>query len=121
MFFVDAGQHLVIGRDHEVSSSQYQWLEDLRDATKSKALWITSAFLLVLTLCAGSVIYSSHLTRQLYAELEVLTEKRDFYQSEWSQLLLEESALSAHGRVERIAKESLGMAMPDSAAVVIVK
>lgn len=121
MFFVDAGQHIVIGRESRVSTRDYVWLQDLRDTARSRALWITVGLLLSLSLCIGAVIYSSHVTRQLYVELEALTDKRDFYQSEWSQLLLEESALSAHGRVERIAKESLGMAMPESGAVVIVR
>jgi cell division protein FtsL len=121
MFFIDAGQQLFTGREQRVTTTRQVWLEELRSVVLSRALWITAAMLLMLTVCVGAVIYSSHMTRQLYAELEVLTEKRDFYQSEWSQLLLEESALSAHGRVERMAKENMGMAMPESGAVVIVR
>lgn len=123
MFFIDAGQTLVLRRAHktEASVSVIGWIQELASIAKSSATWITLSLILTLSVCVGAVVHSSHLTRQLYAELAELNEKRDFYQSEWSQLLLEESALSAHGRIEKIAKDDMGMTMPDSKAVVIVR
>jgi cell division protein FtsL len=59
--------------------------------------------------------------RQLFAELQTLTRERDALNVEWGQLLLEQGAWSEHRRVEDTARVRLGMAMPSSEQVVIVR
>ena len=70
--------------------------------------------LALLALCfvlvtALAVIGSTHKTRQLFAELQVLQREENDLQIHWRQLLVEKSALAAHARVESIARKVLDM------------
>jgi len=67
------------------------------------------------------LIYSKHQSRKLFVELQQLNYQVDILNTEWSQLQLEQSAWSGHGRIERIARSRLSMVMPDPADVVFVK
>jgi len=73
---------------------------------------ITALLLGLVLLSAIGVVYSSHLGRQLIAEHSELQETRDQLQSEWVQLMLEESAWSSPNRIEQVANERLEMVMP---------
>jgi len=59
--------------------------------------------------------------RLQFAQLQTLTRERDALNVEWGQLLLEQGAWSEHRRVEDTARARLGMAMPSSEQVVIVR
>ncbi len=78
-----------------------------------KGLVITSMLLGVLLFSAIGVVYSSHLSRQLFAEQAVLLEKNDQLQLEWAQLLLEQSAWSTPNRIESVASDELQMIAPE--------
>ncbi|MCK7543863.1 cell division protein FtsL [Marinobacter bryozoorum] len=69
---------------------------------------------------AIGVAISAHQNRELYNSLSVLQAERDAYQRQWSQLLLEQSALSAHGRIERKAVEDFEMVVPGREHIVLV-
>lgn len=73
---------------------------------------ITSVLLGLVLLSSIGVVYSSHLGRQLVAEHAEMQETRDQLQSEWVQLMLEESAWSSPNRIEQVANERLEMVMP---------
>jgi len=78
--------------------------------------------LILLNLVSGlAVVYSSFQTRQLFGELQQLDREYQQLQTEWGQLLLEESAWSAPGRVEKIAREKLGMNEPDETQTKVLK
>lgn len=81
---------------------------------------ITLVFSLVLA-SAILLIYSKHQSRKLFVELQQLKYQVDALNTEWSQLQLEQSAWSGHGRIERIARKRLSMVMPESGDVVFVK
>lgn len=81
---------------------------------------VTLLFSLVLA-SAVLLIYSKHQSRKLFVELEQLRYEVDSLNTEWSQLQLEQSAWSGHGRIERIARKQLSMVMPDPNDVVFVK
>ncbi|PAV26046.1 cell division protein FtsL [Tamilnaduibacter salinus] len=81
---------------------------------------ITAGLAICLLVSATAVVFSSHQNRVLFSELASLQEQRDAYQREWSQLLLEQSALSSHSRVERRAVDTLNMTVPDRDDVVLV-
>jgi cell division protein FtsL len=66
------------------------------------------------------VVVSAYQNRELFNTLSELQAERDGYQREWSQLLLEQSALSALGRVEQLASERFGMSVPGKEDVVLV-
>jgi cell division protein FtsL len=78
---------------------------------------------LVTLLLASSigVIYTVHLNRDLFSTLNRLQDQRDAYQRTWSQLLLEQSALSAHTRVEQAAVNKLDMKVPGRDDIRIVQ
>jgi len=79
---------------------------------------------LLFSLALGSailLIYSKHQSRKLFVELQQLKYEVDALNTEWSQLQLEQSAWSGHGRIERIARNRLSMIMPEPDSVVFVK
>lgn len=67
------------------------------------------------------VIYSKHSSRQLFAQLQSLENKRDELHVEWSQLLLEQGTWATDVRVERVAREHLNMVVPAPEAVVVLR
>lgn len=89
-------------------------------AIQQPRVMVTSALVVVLVVSALGVVVSSYQNRQLFNELAQLQEARDAFQREWSQLLLEQSALSAHGRVERLAAERFAMVVPGRQDIVLV-
>lgn len=74
----------------------------------------------VVVLSSIAVVYVSHNSRQLFGQLESLKKEAAYLQVEWGQLLLERSALTAHGRVERIAKQQLQMKEPTKDEIKVV-
>jgi cell division protein FtsL len=81
---------------------------------------ITLLFSLMLA-SALLLIYSKHQSRKLFVEVQQLRYEVDALNTEWSQLQLEQSAWSGHGRIERIARKQLSMIMPKSGDVVFVQ
>lgn len=85
-----------------------------------KGFVITGMLLIVIVLSAIGVVYSSHLSRQLFAEQAILLEKNDQLQLEWAQLLLEQSAWSSPNRIESVARDSLGMEVPETEEIQLI-
>ncbi|QFT85660.1 Cell division protein FtsL [Halomonas sp. THAF12] len=103
------------GRD---ATSSFAWPLRLRP-TLGLAL---NAVLLVACLGAAlAVIATSHHTRGQYAELQQLEREHQQLQTEWSQLLLEESAWSSPSRIERLASDRLEMRLPDIDEVEVIR
>ena len=69
---------------------------------------ITTTFLIV------GVTYE---TRQQFADLETIRNEQRSLEEEWGRLLLEESAFSSPSRVERVAKDQLGMILPEAETI----
>jgi cell division protein FtsL len=67
---------------------------------------------------ALGVIYTKQSRRLLHAKLQSLYAARDRLQVEWSKLLLEQGTWQAEARVEKIAREQLGMVMPDKTQLI---
>ena len=88
--------------------------------SKRVLIVVTLLFAMVLG-SAILLIYSKHQSRKVFVELQQLNYQVDALNTEWSQLQLEQSAWSGHGRIERIARSRLSMVMPESADVVFVK
>lgn len=82
---------------------------------------ITLALVTVLLASALSVSHAAYLNRALFSELSNLHQQRDAFQRQWSQLLLEQSAFSAHSHVEREAFNSLQMRVPDRDNIIVVR
>lgn len=74
---------------------------------------LTSLCLAALCFCTAiAVVYSKHLSRQAYAEISRDQRAIDELDVQWSQLQIEESTFSEHGRIETKAREELGMSFP---------
>ncbi len=89
------------------------------NARQRMLLLVTLLFVMVLA-SALLLIYSQHQTRKLFVGLQRSLHEIDRLDAEWSQLQLEQSAWAEHGRVERIAAQSLGMKRPAASEVVFV-
>lgn len=89
-------------------------------ATAEGRVLVTLALVLVLAASAIGVVVGAYENRQLVNALSGLQDQRDAYQREWSQLLLEQSALSAHGRVEKLAADRFDMVVPGREDIVLV-
>ncbi|NCA68542.1 MAG: cell division protein FtsL [Sphingobacteriia bacterium] len=68
--------------------------------------------LFAVTLSGVLVVYTKYQARVHFSQLQDLRAQRDALDVEWNRLRLEEAALSTHVRVEREAREVLGMYTP---------
>ncbi|TNE80129.1 MAG: cell division protein FtsL [Gammaproteobacteria bacterium] len=76
---------------------------------------------LAVVLSALSVVYVSHLCRQLYNELAKMEQEANALQVEWGRYLLEQSSWASLSRVEQLAKSQLQMRVPEPNEIVIVR
>ena len=74
----------------------------------------------VLVLCALSLVTSRHQARRLFIELERAQAEARGYETEYGQLQLEQSTWGMPARVEKIAREQLKMQLPTAARTEIV-
>ena len=84
-------------------------------------LLLATVLLLLTITSALAVIYSRHESRKLVGELQQLNQQIDDLNIEWGRLQLEQSAWSAHGRIEKIAVSKLNMKLPDADEIVYIK
>jgi cell division protein FtsL len=80
------------------------------------------ALVLLVAVIASAVAlsYSRDLSRRRYSELETLYRERDAVNIEWGRLKLEQATFSDSGRIEKIARENLGLTYPSNKQVVVV-
>ena len=84
--------------------------------------WLLFSVLLVAVLVtATGLVYTKHLNRKMFVQLNELQFERDKFITEFGQLQLEQSTWSTHGRVEKIAHEQLGMRIPGFNSVEIIR
>lgn len=70
------------------------------------------ALLALVIASAVAVVYTKHLSRVQFAELQRLTRQQDDLKVEWRRLQLEQSTLATQSRIEQMARERLGMTAP---------
>ena len=76
--------------------------------------------LVVLVVCALSLVTSRHQSRRLFVELERAQAEARGYETEYGQLQLEQSTWGMPARVEKVAREQLRMQLPTAARTEIV-
>lgn len=76
---------------------------------------------LFLVLSALSVIYVTHLTRELQATLQHRIHEQERLQVQRGQLLLERGTWMMQARIQQIAEKKLGMIIPDHKSVVVIR
>ena len=70
---------------------------------------------------AISVVYSRHESRKLFVELQGKQELRDAMNTEWGKLQIEQSTWATHSRIATKATTQLGMLVPKTEDVRIIK
>ena len=87
-----------------------------------KGMLLLASFLFAAVMASAiGLVYTKHKTRVLFVELEQLNKEVVSLHTEWGRLQLEQSAWSDHGRIERIARERLGMSMPEAEQVAFIR
>ncbi|MBL1292429.1 MAG: cell division protein FtsL [Thiotrichales bacterium] len=67
---------------------------------------------LLVIISAIAIVLSQHHSRSLITELQSLYVERDNLDTEWGQLLLEQSTWATPSRIEYFAGDKLGMRVP---------
>jgi len=79
-------------------------------------------FLMIIAVgCALSAVNANHGARKLITELESEQKRMRDLEIEWGQLQLEQSTWAAHVRIEKIARERLGMHPPAPGQIISVE
>lgn len=76
---------------------------------------------LAVMVTAAAVILSSHHNRQMLIAIESLMQEKDQLDVEWRHLILEQSALTEHNRVESMVSKQLGMHRPTPEEEIVVR
>ena len=69
---------------------------------------------LVLMACALAVVSARHQARKSFIELQAEENRTRDLDIEWGRLQLEQSTWAMHGRIEQVARDHLGMAIPSA-------
>ncbi len=83
--------------------------------------FVVPLLLALVVLSALAVVYSKHQSRKLFVELNSLQKTRDAMEVEWGQLQLEQSTWATSGRIEKLARQRLGMTQMEYEKIIIVK
>jgi cell division protein FtsL len=76
--------------------------------------------LLIAVVSALSAVNSNHRARKLFIELEAEQKRMRDLDVEWGQLQLEQSTWASHARIEKIARDKLGMKAPAPGQIISV-
>ncbi|MDP2826394.1 MAG: cell division protein FtsL [Sulfuritalea sp.] len=76
--------------------------------------------ILIVVACALSLVSANHRARKLFTELESVQKRMRDLEVEFGQLQLEQSTVAAHVRVEKVAREKLGMKQPAPGQIISV-
>ncbi len=78
-------------------------------------LWLAVGFSAIVA------VYVRHESRLLFSELQKQETRRDLLNIDWGRLQLEQSTWGTHARIERMAREELGMVVPSPQQLLVVK
>ena len=76
---------------------------------------------LAVFLSGFGVVYMKDVNRRYFVESQSLTKHANELETEWGQLMLEQSAWSTQSRIEKVASEKLSMKAPVQQSIVMVK
>lgn len=82
--------------------------------------WVVIVLWLLVLVSALAVVRTSHQARVKLNQLEVLKRHAGQLHVQWGQYLLEQSAWSAYGRIEKEATQKLRMAAPKQEQLIMV-
>ena len=70
---------------------------------------------------AVTVVFVRHEARNLFTELERLSDERDELNIEWGQLQIEQSTWATHARIEQVAADRLSLVRPQSTEIFVIE
>ena len=106
----------IAGKQETAGPSILQWSGLTRPASLGLVM------LLVAVLGSGlTVVYTTHQNRFAFNELQELKVQSNQLETEWSQLLIEQSTFGVEGRIEQKAVEQLQMQVPELSKIVMVE
>lgn len=82
--------------------------------------------LAIVALSAGAfasalgVVVARHEARQVFVDQQAVMAERDRLNLQWTQLQIEQSTWATPGRIERHARDELGMLQPDAERLVVI-
>ena len=88
---------------------------------RRRPVLLLSVFALVFVFSAIALVYTKHESRNLFIELEQLTNQRDALNIEWGQLQIEQSTWATHARIERVALDDLALKRPTSSEIYLIE
>lgn len=95
---------------------------NLKDYLEQVQLNIPMLVMVALVIVSSvGVIYSKHLNRNEFIQLQKLEKQRDLLNEEWGRLLLEQSTWGSPSRVEQQAETRLDMVVPKADSTVVIK
>jgi cell division protein FtsL len=81
----------------------------------------TTAMILLAVLATGfAVVMTRHQSRKVFVELQALETRRDELNIEWGRLQLEQATWAETGRIERVARERLGLVAKEPQQVMVI-
>ncbi|GAA5110991.1 cell division protein FtsL [Alloalcanivorax gelatiniphagus] len=86
-----------------------------------RARWLAPLLLMLVVGSALGVAYSVHEARRLTDRTQQLLSEQARLETRWGQLLLEHSTWGSYARVERLAREDLGMKLPETDERVLIR
>ncbi len=90
----------------------------LTDLTRN---FVRVLLFLAVMVSAFGVVLSAQYNRQLSIQVEALMQEQDRLDVEWRHLVLEQSALTEHNRIETLVNKKLNMKRPDVDSEIVVK
>ena len=106
----------VAGEQVAMAPSVLQWSGLIRPASLGLVV------LLVAVLGSGlSIVYTTHQSRFAFNELQELKDQSNQLETEWGQLLIEQSTFGVEGRIDQKAAEQLQMQVPELSKIVMVE
>ena len=106
----------VAGEQVTMAPSVLQWSGLIRPASLGLVM------LLVAVLGSGlSIVYTTHQSRFAFNELQELKDQSNQLETEWGQLLIEQSTFGVEGRIDQKAAEQLQMQVPELSKIVMVE
>lgn len=85
------------------------------------ARWAAPVLVILVVVSALGVAYSVHEARRLTDRSQQLQRQQAQLETRWGQLLLEHSTWGSYARVERLAREELGMKVPTTDERVLIR
>ncbi len=102
-----------------IASRTWEVAKQAPIALSRPMLW-TVVLLIAVFFSAFSVVYTKDLHRRLFIQYQNLQQDKAQAISRFSKLLLEQSTWSTQSRVQRIARDDLGMQLPSAKDIVLV-